>query len=48
MFGISVSTVISQRPSFMFGTEPAKDIEMAVNRITEAQNNFFIIVFSLS
>jgi len=27
----------------MFGTEPAKQIEMAVSRIIEAKNNFFTI-----
>jgi hypothetical protein len=27
----------------MFGTEPAKEIEMAVNRIIEAANSFFNI-----
>jgi hypothetical protein len=43
MPGISVFTVISQRPSFMFGTEPAKEIEMAVNIIIEAANSFFNI-----
>jgi len=27
----------------MFSTEPAKEIEMAVNRIIEAKNSFFNI-----
>lgn len=42
MPGISVFMVISQSPAFIFGTEPAKEIEAAVRRIIEAKNSFFI------
>ena len=42
MPGISVFTVISQSPAFIFGIEPAKEIEAAVRRIIEAKNSFFI------
>jgi hypothetical protein len=46
MPGISVFMVISQSPAFIFGTEPAKEIEAAVRRIIEAKNSFFNISIS--